>query len=213
MNTKKKVFIVGPDWCDITHFVLFDFEIVQEISQADIIMFTGGEDISPSLYNDTIHPTTHFTPRRDEMEVAAFKAAPKRALLIGGCRGAQLLTALSGGRLIQHCINHSGRGGHNITTTEGDRFEITSCHHQMMYPYEMPSEDYELVAYSSENLSPYYYTGAGLLAVPETFKEPEIIYYPKTRSLCIQGHPERMPIDKPVIPYINDLIKKYLYEN
>ena len=111
MNKKLKVFVVGPDWCNITSFLLFDFELVKNISDADIIMFTGGEDISPSLYNDKIHGTTHFSPRRDAFEVEMFNLAPKKALLIGGCRGAQLLTALSGGRLIQHCINHSGKGG------------------------------------------------------------------------------------------------------
>lgn len=210
MNKKLKVFVVGPDWCNITSFLLFDFELVKNISDADIIMFTGGEDISPSLYNDKIHGTTHFSPRRDAFEVEMFNLAPKKALLIGGCRGAQLLTALSGGRLIQHCINHSGKGGHDIKTSSGEVFDITSCHHQMMYPYEMDPKDYDLIAWSETNLSPVYYTGEGALEVSKDFKEPEIVYYPKTNSLCIQGHPEWMPKDKPVINFINKLILNYV---
>lgn len=213
MNKKLKVFIVGPDWCNITSFLLFDFELVQNISDADIVMFTGGADISPSLYNDKVHETTHFSEQRDKFEVEMFKQAPKNALLIGGCRGAQLLTALSGGKLIQHCVNHCGKGGHNVKTTSGEVFEVTSCHHQMMYPYEMNPEDYDLIAWSETKLSPVYYTGNGLLKVPDDFKEPEIVYYPKTNSLCIQGHPEWMPKDKPIIKFINDLIEKYIYEN
>lgn len=98
MRKPIKVYVVGYDWCNITSFLLFDFEKVDNIKEADIVMFTGGEDINPALYGDVPHPTTHFT-NRDDMEVLAFKDAPKEALLIGGCRGAQLLTALSGGKL------------------------------------------------------------------------------------------------------------------
>lgn len=210
MNFHPKVFIVGSDWCNITSFLLFDFEKTNNIKEADIVMFTGGEDINPSLYGDIPHPTTHFTSR-DIKEVEAFNNAPKTALLIGGCRGAQLLTALSGGKLFQHVTGHGGgSGGHEITTSDNRKFRITSCHHQMMNPYGLPKEDYNLLAWSTVKLSPVYYTGQGKAEVPADFKEPEIIYYPKTRSLCIQGHPEWMPKDAPVIPYINELIKNLL---
>lgn len=210
MKKTIKVYVVGHDWCNITNFLLFDFEKVDNINEADIVMFTGGEDINPKLYGDVKHPTTHYTDR-DDMEVAAFHTAPKNALLIGGCRGAQLLTALSGGKLFQHVNGHSGgTGGHDITTTDDRTMRITSCHHQMMNPYNLPKEDYELLAWSTINLSSVYHIGTGLAEVPEHFKEPEIVYYPKTRALCIQGHPEWMPKDQPVIAYINELIQKYL---
>lgn len=210
MKKKLKVYVVGPDWCNITKFLLFDFEKVDSIKEADIVMFTGGEDISPALYGDEEHSTTHFSPRRDEYEVAAFEAAPKNALLIGGCRGAQLLTALSGGKLFQHVTGHSGCGKHDITTSDGRKMAVTSCHHQMMDPYDLPIEDYNLLAWSSENRSPVYHTGTKALTFGADFKEPEIVYYPKTRSLCIQGHPEWMEREQPVIGYINELIKQFI---
>lgn len=210
MRKPIKVYVVGYDWCNITSFLLFDFEKVDNIKEADIVMFTGGEDINPALYGDVPHPTTHFT-NRDDMEVLAFKDAPKEALLIGGCRGAQLLTALSGGKLFQHVTGHGGgTGGHNITTSDNRTVRITSCHHQMMNPYDLLEEDYELLAWSTVNLSSAYCIGAGPVEVSQNFKEPEIVYYPKTRALCIQGHPEWMPKDQPVIAYINELIEKYL---
>lgn len=210
MKKIPKVYVVGHDWCNITSFLLFEFTRTQDIKEADIVMFTGGEDINPSLYGDIKHPTTHFTDR-DDYEVAAFKAAPKDALLIGGCRGAQLLTALSGGKLFQHVLNHGGgTGGHDITSSDGHVMRITSCHHQMMNPYNLPEGDYEILAWSSKKLSPVYFTGTGEAKVPGNFVEPEIVYYPKTRSLCIQGHPEWMPKDQPVIAYINKLINQYL---
>ena len=214
MNKQLKVYIVGHDWCDITHFLLFDFVKVNNIEEADIVMFTGGEDINPALYGDVPHPTTHFS-NRDDAEVAAYKHVlnTSKPLFIGGCRGAQLLTALNGGKLIQHVVNHSGCGSHDITTVDNQVMSITSCHHQMMYPYDLPSEDYQLLAWSTKNLSPVYYTGQGLLKVTEDFKEPEIVYYPKTRSLCIQGHPEWMRTNQPAIHYINKLILDYIHEN
>lgn len=170
MKKIPKVYVVGHDWCNITSFLLFEFTRTQDIKEADIVMFTGGEDINPSLYGDIKHPTTHFTDR-DDYEVAAFKAAPKDALLIGGCRGAQLLTALSGGKLFQHVLNHGGgTGGHDITSSDGHVMRITSCHHQMMNPYNLPEEDYELLAWSSK--SSVLYT----LLVLEKLRFPAILW-------------------------------------
>ena len=68
MRKPIKVYVVGYDWCNITSFLLFDFEKVDNIKEADIVMFTGGEDINPALYGDVPHPTTHFS-NRDDMEV------------------------------------------------------------------------------------------------------------------------------------------------
>ena len=71
----------------------------------DAIVFEGGSDIHPSLYNN---PNTDIfvgdTPsNRDRIELGAFKhAVDQGALVIGVCRGAQLACALAGGKLVQN---------------------------------------------------------------------------------------------------------------
>ena len=206
----KKVYVVGVDWCNITSFLKFPIKIIQDISQADIVMFTGGADINPKLYGEKAISQTYYSDTRDQIELQAFKDCPDTALKIGGCRGAQLLTALSGGRLIQHVTGHSG-GTHLITDSDTNQeFIITSCHHQMMYPYDMPSDQYKLLAWSTTNRSTYYLTEKGALNIDKSFKEPEIVYYSGTNSFCIQGHPEWMSKESSTIEYINNLIKCYL---
>jgi len=36
----------------------------------------------------------------------------------------------------------------------------------------------------------------------------EVVYYPKTKSLCIQPHPEWMKQDSPFVQWINKFIRK-----
>lgn len=65
-----------------------DFETPKfQIEDADIVLFTGGEDVSPYLYGKTPHPTSYWTTSRDEMEVEAFKRIRPDALAYGTCRG------------------------------------------------------------------------------------------------------------------------------
>ena len=41
--------------------------------------------------------------------------------------------------------------------------------------------------------------------------EPEIVWFPKTKSLCIQSHPEFIPdVEHAFVKYTNSLIKEYI---
>lgn len=94
MNKKiKKVFVVGQAksyarW--IKNSVLVD-----NIEEADIVMFTGGEDINPALYNCERHPSTYFNDKRDKEEIEAFKKVRKDQLCLGICRGLILWLTLN----------------------------------------------------------------------------------------------------------------------
>lgn len=162
---------------------------VNSAEKADIIVFSGGADINPSLYGCNKHPLTHFYQERDNLEVKCFNQLSKNQVVIGLCRGAQLITALNGGKLIQHVTGHTN--GPHLITNGDSRFKIESIHHQMMYPFDMDKNDYRLLYWSSKKLSSIY-EGEGISA-PE--KEPEVVLYKKTDMpvcLAIQGHPEMM---------------------
>jgi GMP synthase-like glutamine amidotransferase len=176
-------------------FAEYGYQITPSLVEADIIVFTGGQDINPALYGETIHPTTNFSEIRDRIEVAAFRQA-RAKMKIGLCRGAQLLNALNGGKLWQNINNH--HSAHEITDRfTGQVIKTTSIHHQQM----MPSRDAVVVAtchVSTKKESPgrtwelnktvgksdKAVDGLAYLAT-----DHEVLWYPETRSLCFQGHP------------------------
>lgn len=208
MNKKvKKVFVVGQAksyarW--IKNSVLVD-----NIEEADIVMFTGGEDINPALYGCEKHPSTYFNDRRDKEEVEAFKKVRKDQLCLGICRGLQLLAALNGSILIQNVNNHSSFGTHvMINARTEERYEITSIHHQMVYPFKMNKSDYKILYYSARHSD--FYEGDGVEYPP---CEPEVVLFTKKdmpRCLGIQGHPELMRSNAPTVEMFNQLLDDLL---
>lgn len=70
----------------------------------------------------------------------------------------------------------------------------TSTHHQMLMPFHLAKDAYEMIAHST-----YFRSDVYELEHEESqlntnniknFLEPEIVYYPKINALAIQGHPE-----------------------
>ncbi len=74
------------------------------LDRLDGLIFAGGGDISPSLYQGEHHPTIYLVDEeRDYFELALAKAVLVRSLpTLGICRGMQLLAVASGARLIPH---------------------------------------------------------------------------------------------------------------
>jgi hypothetical protein len=202
---KPKLFVVNDYGCGKPWYMTF--QKTSDFENADAIMFTGGEDINPVLYGEKEGRNTHGISRhRDAVEVGYFYRARDRKMpMIGICRGAQLLCAMAGGKLVQD-MRHPHR--HFITTDKGERFLINSMHHQMMYPL---NTKHKLIAWT-EGLSPHYEAGDGSpMEVPEK-KEPEIVYFEDIKGLAVQGHPEWLSEDAPVIPYLNRLAKELFYK-
>lgn len=181
--------------------------------KVNALIFWGGEDISPVIYN--AKPSKKAgTARlvdlgwRDNEEVPLYEAGVAMGIpIIGVCRGGQLACAMSGGKLVQH-VNHHG-GSHPILTDKGEVIITSSVHHQMMWPFEMDKKDYQLLAWSKENLSNVYVFDDDNIE-QEVELEPEIIWFPKTKSLAIQGHPEFMPSDRPFVRHCLNLVHEYI---
>ena len=209
---KLKVYVVG-DQTNYANFITKDYSLVKTMNEADIIIFTGGEDVSPEIYGEQSGEFTNSNLERDEYEASEFGNAKKlNRLIIGICRGAQFLTTMNNGRLIQHVTNHAS-GPHKIfIPTENRHIQITSTHHQMMWPYNLRGNDYSIIAHA-DGLSSKYLNGFNEdNELPENFVEPEIVYYPKTNCLCIQGHPEYMDKKSDAVKFINLLIDDLLVE-
>lgn len=184
---------------------LFNFkDTLQE--KLDLIIFWGGEDISPSLYKErsTHSLANDFPSKRDAYETHVYKLAKEKQIpMLGICRGAQLLCALNGGRLWQHVENH-GRT-HEIRLTEtNELLKVTSTHHQMM----RPTNEMKVLGVSAKVLSPLKYNENGAYHAEED--EAEIVFIPQARALCIQGHPEYTPPTSEFSRLTKDLINKHL---
>lgn len=180
-----KVFIVGPDSLITSMFISAGWEISKEIEEANLIQFTGGEDVSPSLYDEATHPHTFYSSARDKFEKKIFEACFKEGKFMAGiCRGGQFLNVMSGGRMYQHVDRHTRN--HMITDVlTGESVYATSTHHQMM----RPARKAQVVATAMQGGFKEYMKD-GQISVAADPLDMEVLYYTDTNSLCFQPHPE-----------------------
>lgn len=200
-----KVFVVGGA-LGYAQF-LKEVTLVESPKEADVVLFTGGEDVTPSLYGCKKHPTTYCNQSRDNAEKKVFNKMRKDQIALGICRGSQFLCVMNGGILVQDCRHHATGHTHGITNGS-ELFQITSTHHQMQYPYNLDEKDYDVLFRAEDVLSDYH---DGDKIDPEVIQqkgEPEIVLYHKEglpKCLAVQGHPEMIP-NSPVSEMINNLV-------
>ena len=180
-------------------------ELAPDPQKPLVEIFWGGADIDPSFYN---RKRSDFCGRSDiEKDTQDRKLMEERIKqgvpIIGICRGAQLLNVVNGGILVQHIEGHAIGKEHSCTEVATDKvYKVSSTHHQMMIAHQdgqILFKDYngaDGVHWDNVNESFFY------------LHVPEVVYYPKTKSLCIQPHPEWMSQDSPFVNWINDFIKK-----
>lgn len=206
-----KVFVVGS----ATGYANFleGRTLVDSVEEADVVLFTGGEDVDPSLYGCRKSDRTYSNIDRDLKEAEVFKTIKPNQLALGICRGSQFLCVMNGGLLVQHCTNHAIGVTHAICNDKMT-YEITSTHHQMQYPYNLDDKEYE-VLYRSFGVCSDMYVGDKIDAKHIVNNgEPEIVLYHKDglpRCLAVQGHPEMIP-NSPVAKMISDLVTKLIEE-
>ena len=130
--------------------------IAQLVEQADGLIVSGGVDVDPALYggnrNDPLLGQTNAA--RDENEAVAWNAAQRAGIpVLAVCRGAQLVNALLGGRLLMDiprdhaaALDHASgeealnRATHQVRVANGSMLaelvgragaiEVNSEHHQ-----------------------------------------------------------------------------------
>jgi hypothetical protein len=174
-------------------------KIVDSFDEANIIVYTGGEDITPSLYKEIPHPTTFSNIERDKEEIEVFNKAKEAGKhIIGICRGSQFLCVMAGGSLVQHQENP--KYIHEINTFNEKKLWVNSTHHQAQYPWKLKKDKFKLLGWSL-GVSNFHFNGEEKEIVNDIIdggKEVEMVYYPEIKSLAIQSHPEMLlnDIDK-----------------
>jgi len=180
-----------------------------EESNPNALVIWGGADIAPKIYGEEGGKWTYANDLsfRDKTEVAACQAAIARGIpIIGVCRGAQLLCALAGGKLVQHVDGHN-QGDHAISTNDGRTITTSSVHHQMMWPYDVK---HDLLAWSKSPKSHIYAFNDKKVRTSIEYPEPEVVWFPEIKGLAIQGHPEFMNDQCEFVQYCMELVRKYI---
>jgi GMP synthase-like glutamine amidotransferase len=202
----KKVHIVGGSFAYHDMFMSLGYQVIDTMEGANLVCFTGGEDVNPSLYGHEKHPTTYFSIFRDTKERSYFeKALDLRIPMVGICRGGQFLNVMSGGEMYQDVSNHTY--DHIIIDREtGETVWVSSTHHQMM----KPAKNAIIIATAEEGGWRVSYDPQTKNFVKEDSSvDYEVLYYPSTKALCFQPHPEFGGYDN-MRRYFAGLLNKYL---
>lgn len=205
MSKKVAIIQAGFMYCEL--FLNNGWEIVSEVAAADLVLFTGGEDVSSHLYNETKHPKTFSSAVRDSVEKTLFENISLMGKpMVGICRGGQFLNVMSGGRMYQHVTLHTQ--DHKMTVLEtGEYIDVSSTHHQMM----RPSEKGVILAVAKQGGSKEFMNNGYVASLFRDELDTEVVFYPETKCLCFQPHPEFYgPKFDGMRKYFFDMIDKHL---
>lgn len=188
-------------------FLSAGWELESDFTEADMVQFTGGEDVSPWLYGEQDHRTTHASGRRDLEEAGYFAITRRMGIPMSGiCRGGQFLNVMSGGKMYQHVSKHATGATHKLYDADiGLEVNVSSTHHQMMRAG--PGG----LVYATARLGGFkQYMGEHGVVECNDPDEPdtEVVYYPETKCLCFQPHPEFFRPDHECFKYYFDVIER-----
>lgn len=183
---------------------------LQDLRQVDDILkringliLSGGQDISPFLYQQDPHPACgEFSVRRDRFEVALYERARAMEMpVLAICRGMQLVNVIHGGSLVQdiaaqrpeslvHVHPQFGITSHRLTTLPGTKLQeligteanVNSIHHQSIDKV-------------GDGLIISARAGDGVIEGLET-----------DRVVAVQFHPERLHRDPVFLKLFADLV-------
>lgn len=163
------------------------------------LVLWGGVDICPSMYNKPrLKYTQHPNDERDRKEKYLVENTIKENRpIIGICRGAQLLCALNGGELYQH--SEPTTQCHSIMTRKGLFENVTAGHHQIM----MPKGNHTVYGWNPKFTRVWLYNDVSFMEQGL----PEVVWWPETKCLAIQPHPEWAEEGNAFVEWLNTLIQ------
>jgi len=164
------------------------------------MLLWGGTDVNSDFYGKPRSKyaqspnTTRDIKERSLYNLAVTKGQP----VIGVCRGAQLICVLNGGELYQHSIPKTQN--HSILTLDGHLFNgVDAGHHQVM----KLSGKFIVYGWNPEHVKVWHDDEHS-----EDIKNTaEVVWYPETKSLAVQPHPEWSQPNDPFVIWLNKLIK------
>lgn len=153
---------------------------------ADLVVFTGGEDVNPIYYDEDKHYKTRFNSKRDEADVKMYETCLSQGIpMFGVCRGAQFLHVMNGGKLYQDVDGHVG--DHSMWDAKNRvRIEkVSSVHHQACI--QNRTNGMEVIAGSYKSKERWRNPTDKNTGQME---DVEAFFYRETCAFGVQGHPE-----------------------
>ena len=133
------------------------------LDQANLVIFSGGEDINPEIYGQA-NKYSHYSEKRDRLEIQIISMCLEtNKKMLGVCRGHQFINAYLGGSLAQdlfrdlrifHEHDHILEGLNRNSLTPNFFNQVNSLHHQgVVKPGKdlIPTSYYRGVIESCEN--------------------------------------------------------------
>ena len=206
------------EWMEDDNIIILDAYTIKNtdsiLALADGIILTGGEDINPLQYNDTINLAVcgDIDYQRDTLERKLFDFAMEHKIsLIGVCRGMQMMNVASGGSLygdipteigISVIHRNNGEVNHKIVLTDTcslifplgtDTIMVNSWHHQGL---KIMPNHLRVIARAFDGLAE--------AVVMDKSVHPFMI--------AVQFHPERLGKENPIHQKIKDSFYKAMGE-
>ena len=162
--------------------------LLKKVDEIRAVVFTGGEDVSPYLYNGRESRLSSTSEERDAIEERIFEFCVKHDIeMLGICRGFQFLNVMSGGKMFQHVNRHAGSRHQIYYPALEKQYIVNSLHHQIV----MLPEDAVTIGWSLPNMCSMAYNENGLPTEPP-IREIEAAVFPKYNAVGVQFHPEMM---------------------
>ena len=148
------------------------------IEKVDGVIFSGGPDLDPSYYGETVwNETVEIDTLRDVSDLMLMRAAlASKKPIMAICRGEQLMNVVLGGTLIQDIptqvdtlVNHNG-AWHRIGVEKGsvlyrlfetDSLTVNSSHHQAV---KAPAPGIRVTASADDGIIEAYEYGDQVIA-------------------------------------------------
>lgn len=186
-----EVYVHGPKWEEKAFAEMFSrarCSRAESPEQADLVIFPGGEDVNPALYNESsFHPSTSCNDKQDKSDIQVFAKCYELGIpMFGVCRGAQFGWVMHGGRLYQDVDGHMGDHSMFDIKSHIDILRVSSVHHQMCYPSD--SIGAEILAVS-RGVSSKRYLNAKEFDEDDA-EDIEAFFFRDTCFFGVQGHPE-----------------------
>ena len=203
-----EVFVVGDNSeqrAFAEMFVSAGCRRAKTVDDADLVVFTGGPDVNPYYYDETMHKSTQVDCKRDEHDIEVYTECLEKGIpMFGVCRGAQFLHVMNGGKLAQDVQGHVGDHFIFDCRKRVRISRVSSVHHQLCLPSK--GLGLEIIADTA---------GHGYMWLNHNTKAEslplhiEAFWYRDTCCFGVQGHPEYKGYDeykKWCLEYIQELI-------
>ena len=111
-----------------------------EIASSDLVVFIGGDDVNPYLYDTKPAHESYYDLYNDGASYCIWKVAKTHGIpCVGICKGGQLLAVFNGDKMCQHVDNHVSRHLALVVVDDlasraipkGTELAVTSSHHQI----------------------------------------------------------------------------------